>query len=1044
MKNRKLKISIGLSLVCLCILFSATNLIAQVEMTPAKKALSNLSWRSIGPANMGGRVSDVEGVAGNPNLVYVATASGGIFKTEDAGTSWKPIFEREGTISVGDIALEPGNPDVIWVGTGESNARNSVSFGDGVYKSTDGGKSWKHMGLKDTNTISKILVNPKNPDNIFVAALGHIWGKNEDRGIFMTMDGGKTWKKTLYIDDMHGASDLAIDPINPNILYAGMWNFGRKPWTFVSGSEKGGVFRSIDGGLTWKKIEKGLPKMVGRVGLAVAASNTNVVYAIFESKGGVLFRSDDKGETFRQVSKAQNIVARGFYYTTVTVDPTNENKVYAVASQLFRSLDGGRNFRRISRTTHIDFHSLWIDPKNPKRMWQGQDGGVAVTYNGEAWEYKNNFAIGQFYQISADNSEPFYRISGGMQDNGTWNGPSRTREPAGILNDDWRMLSFGDGFYVFSHPDNPKLFLSESQGGNIVRTDLNNREQQRINPYFGLGGAAGNEKYRFNWNAPIILSPHDKNTVLFAGSVVFKTTDFGSNWTKISPDLTKANPERIKDAGGPIFTENTAAEYFATIISLAESPLKKDVIWAGTDDGNLQITNDGGKNWSNISKNLPNVPDDSSISHVELSNHNVNTAYVAVDRHKFDDYRPYVFKTTNGGQSFINITGNIATNAYVHVLKEDLKNPNVLYAGTELGIYVTHNGGGSWIELNMKNFPKVAVHDIVLHPRANDIILGTHGRSIWVFDDLTPIQNLSNSVLAKDAHLFGVRPSHRYTIRFTRYGISDEPFTGRNLPRGALVSYYLKDKLDKKTKIKLQIFDSKGNKVSEVGNIPKKQGLNRTTWNLSHESATRRRPPTPQEIEFGGQPRGPQAMPGIYTIKLLIDDKVVGETTAEVRVDPTVKITTAELQTQFDLAMELRDMLSTFNDSLRMLDGAKNQVTVLEKLAQEKFDKVPKPVSEALKNYKKRVETVANSIAIPQGEGIRESSRITEEIGSIYSAVSGVNAAPTRTMVDKFEDLKSRAPAKMSEINRFINDDTTRFNQFLQKQGLPFIVLRKK
>ena len=1043
MKNRMLKSNLSLVLACFYILLSIGFVSAQ-DKTSASKALENLSWRSIGPANMGGRVSDVEGVAGNPNLVYVATASGGIFKTEDAGTNWKPIFEREGSISVGDIALEPGNPDVIWVGTGESNARNSVSFGDGVYKSTDGGKSWKHMGLKDTNSISRIIVNPKNPNNVYAAALGHIWGKNKDRGIFMTTDGGKTWKKTLYIDEMHGASDLAIDPQNPNILYAGMWNFGRKPWTFVSGSDKGGVFRSIDGGLTWKKITKGLPKMVGRVGLAVAASNTNVVYAIFESKKGVLFRSDDKGETFKEVSKKQNIVARGFYYTTVTVDPTDENKVYAIASQLFRSLDGGRNFSRISRKTHIDFHSLWIDPTNPKRMWQGQDGGVAVTYNGKSWEYKNNFAIGQFYQISADNSEPFYRISGGMQDNGTWNGPSRTREPAGILNDDWRMLSFGDGFFVISHPDNPKLFLSESQGGNVVRTDLNNREQQRVMPYFGLGGAAGNEKYRFNWNAPLIPSPHDKNKVLFAGSVVFKSTDFGTNWTKISPDLTRANPERLKDAGGPIFTENTAAEYFATIISLAESPLKADVIWAGTDDGNLQITNDGGKNWKNITANLPNVPDDSSISHVELSNHNANTAYVAVDRHKFDDYRPYVFKTTNGGSSFTNITGNLTKNAYVHVLKEDLKTPNILYAGTELGIYVTHNDGGSWMELNMKNFPRVAVHDIVLHPRTNDIILGTHGRSIWVFDDLTPIQNLSNAVLQKDAYLFGIRPAHRYTIRFTRYGISDEPFTGTNPPRGALITYFLKDKPVKKTKLKLEIYDSKGNKISEVTNLPKKRGLNRTVWNLSHKGAIRRLAPTPQQIEFGGPPRGPQAMPGIYTVKLLVDGKIVQETKAEVRVDPTVKVTKTELQTQFDLAIELRNLLSAFNGGLRMLDGAKLQIANIEKLAKTKFGKLPTDLEKAFKDYKKQIDEVSKDIAIPPGEGIRASSRITNEIGRLYGAVSGVNAAPTKTMVEKYNSLKTQVPAKLDLINRFRRKDTKRMNKILQKNGLPFLLIERK
>jgi photosystem II stability/assembly factor-like uncharacterized protein len=607
---------------------------------------------------MGGRVADVEGVPGDPNIVYVATGSGGIFKTINGGVDWTPIFDRQNTISVGDIALEAGNPDVIWVGTGESNVRNSVSFGDGVYKSTDGGKTWNHLGLQNTGTISKIVINPKNPDIAYVAAVGHAWGANEERGVFMTTDGGKTWQKTLYIDQFHGASDLVIDEQNPNILYAGMWRFERKPWTFTSGSEQGGVFRSVDGGRNWKKVEKGLPKLVGRVGLAVAASNPNVVYAILESKEGTLYRSDDKGETFRQVYKNQNIVGRGFYYTRVRVDPTNEDKVYAVSSPLFMSLDGGRNFTRISPTTHIDYHALWIDPNNPKRMWQGQDGGVAVTTDGKNWEYINNFAIGQYYQIFADNTAPFYNLVGGLQDNGTWVGPSQTREPVGILNDDWRMISFGDGFYGISHPDNPDLFLTESQGGNVVRTEMKNREQQLVVPYFGVGGAAQNDKYRFNWNAPLILSPHDKNTVFLGGSVVFKSNDFGKTWAIISPDLTKNNHERLKDAGGPVFTENTSAEAFATVISVSESPLQAGLIWAGTDDGNLQMTNDSGKNWMNVVKNVPKIPEDSSVSHIELSRKNVNTVYVAFDRHKFDDNRPYIFKTTDGGKNFTNITGN--------------------------------------------------------------------------------------------------------------------------------------------------------------------------------------------------------------------------------------------------------------------------------------------------------------------------------------------------------------------------------------------------
>ncbi len=1032
MTNRRLNLLIGILLIFLSLNFSAF-----AQDTSANSSLANLSWRSIGPANMGGRVSDVEGVPGDPNTVYVATGSGGIFKTINGGIDWTPIFDRQNTISVGDIALEPGNPDVIWVGTGESNVRNSVSFGDGVYKSTDGGKSWKHLGLKDTSTISRVIVNPKNPDIAYVAAIGHAWGENEERGVFMTTDGGKTWQKTLYIDKQHGASDLEIDPNNPNILYAGMWRFERKPWTFTSGSEKGGIFRSIDGGRTWNKIEKGLPKMIGRIGLAVSASNSNVVYAIMEAKEGSLYRSDDKGETFKMVSKARNIVQRGFYYTTVKVDPTDENKVYAVASLLFKSLDGGKNFSRISPTTHIDFHALWVDPKNPKRMWQGQDGGVAVsTDEGASWDYVNNFATGQFYQVFADNAAPFYNLSGGLQDNGTWVGPSRNREPTGIHNDDWRMISFGDGFFAISHPDNPDLFLTESQGGSVVRTDMKNREQQYVVPFFGLGGAPENDKIRFNWNAPLIPSPHDKNTAYLAGSSIFRSTDFGLNWTQISPDLTTNNKERLKDAGGPIFKENTSAEYFGTVISLAESPLQRDLIWAGSDDGNIQTTSDGGKTWTNIVRNVPNMSQDSSVSHIELSRVNANIAYVAFDRHKFDDNKPYVFKTADGGKSFSNITGNLPVNAYVHVVREDPKNPNLIYAGTELGFYATNDGGRTWIELNMKNLPRVAVHDVLIHPRDNDIILATHGRSLWVFDDATAVQQLNSNIVQGEGHLFPMRPAYRFATRMTRYGIGDKPFRGQNPPNGAIVTYFLKDKVDVKTPVKMQVFDASNNLVAENKNLAKEKGLNRSVWNLSFEGARARRPPTPEQLEFGGPPRGPQALPGIYTVKLLVGDKMIGESKVEVRIDPTVQVTSADLKTQFELAMKLRDLVSTMNDGLRQLDSLKLQTEQVEALAKERMTIVPAELTKAIADYKKQLEEITNSLATSPEDGSFAISRFSDQLNRLYSTISGGNSAPTATMKENYELLRKDFPDKIKVINKFVADETGKFNKVLKNFDL--------
>ncbi|HEU0252688.1 MAG TPA: hypothetical protein VFR12_06605, partial [Pyrinomonadaceae bacterium] len=800
-----------LPLIVICLLASTT--FAQnggAAKSPFEEAFSRLEYRSIGPAIMGGRIADVEGVPGDANVVYVASASGGLWKTTNGGTRWTPIFERQGTLSIGDIALAPSNPEVVWVGTGESNVRNSVSFGDGVYKSTDGGKNWQHMGLKETERISAIAIHPQNPDIVYVGALGHAFGPNDERGVFMTTDGGKTWTKTLYIDNQHGVADLDIDPANPNILYAGMWSFERKPWTHRSGSEKGGVYKSIDGGRTWNKLTNGLPKLMGRIGVRVAPSNSNVVYVILEAKDGTLYRSDDRGETFRNVSKQDSIVSRGFYYTTVRVNPTNENHIYAVASTLFTSVDGGRTFRSITSRSHIDFHALWIDPKNPKRMWHGQDGGIGVTYDGgESWEAVYNIPLGQFYQVHADNRQPFYHVMGGLQDNGSWAGPSRTREPGGIMNDDWRMVSFGDGFYVINHPDNPEQYLSESQGGEIVWTDMLNREQQAINPWGrgSGGGPAEGQKYRFNWNTPIVFSPHDKTTVYFAGNVVFKTPDFGKTWEQISPDLTTNDPAKLKDAGGPIAIENSTAEYHSTIITIAESPAQKGHIWVGTDDGNLQLTTDGGKNWNNLIKNVSGVAANSPVSHVEPSRTNAGTAYVSFDRHMFDDFKPYIYKTTDQGRTWTNISGNLPAKAYVQVVREDPRNTNLLYAGTELGLYASYNNGTSWFPLNLKNLPNVAIHDIVVHPRENDLILATHGRSIWIFDDATVIQQMTPQILSSNAHLFAVRPGLRYASRFTRYGVGDKVFNGPNPANGALITYYLKDKLDEKATLKVQVFD---------------------------------------------------------------------------------------------------------------------------------------------------------------------------------------------------------------------------------------------
>jgi photosystem II stability/assembly factor-like uncharacterized protein len=1011
------------------------------------KSFERLEWRNIGPANMGGRIADIEGVAGNPNLVYVATASGGLWKTTNGGVKWTPLFERQGSLSIGDIALEPGNPEVIWLGAGESAVRNSISFGDGVYKSTDGGKTWQHTGLRDSEHISKILVNPRNPDVVYVGAQGHAFGPNEERGVFMTTDGGRTWAKTLYIDAEHGVADMDIDPSNPNILYAVMWKFRRTPWTHTSGDERGGLFKSIDGGRTWKKLEGGLPKLVGRIGVAVAASNPSVVYAITEAKEGTLWRSDDRGETWRNVSKQTSIVSRGFYYTHVRVDPTNENRVFAVASTLFLSVDGGRSFRPVSGRTHVDFHALWLDAQNPKRMWQGQDGGIAVTYDGgENWEVVNNFPAGQFYQIYADNRQPFYNVMGGLQDNGAWTGPSRTREPAGIMNDDWRMISFGDGFYVFNHPDDPDLYLSESQGGNLFRTDMRTREQQLVVPYMGDdGGPAEAARYRFNWNTPVVPSPHDKNTVYLTGNVVFKSTDFGKSWTTISPDLTTNDKEKQKSAGGPVAFENTGAEYHTTIISFAESPLRAGVLWAGTDDGNLQVTTDGGKDWKNVVKNVPGLGPNSPVSHVEPSRVDPDLVYAAFDRHMLDDRRPYVYKSADGGRTWQSIAGNLPANAYVWVVREDPKNPRLLYAGTELGLYVSYTGGGNWTSLALKNLPVVAVHDIVIHPRDNDLIIATHGRSIYVLDDATPIQQLTPEVAREDVHLFDIRPALRYATRMSRYGVGDKIFTGANPPYGALVSYYLKARPDDKTKPRLQILDEKGKVVSEIENIAKEKGLNRVSWNLRYGGPQVRRTPTDEEVPFTGGPRGPQVVPGTYTVRLVVSDKSF-EKKVEVRLDPTVSVPAADLRETLDMMLRLRDMQTTTNNALHTLDSLKSQIEFVERTVRDRLGAadVPKELSENLAEQKKKIEELQNKLARPEGGlGFAGRDQLVDRIGGLFFTLDSTDAAPTPAARELYGELQKELAAKLSEVNKFLGEAVPQLNDALRRTGAPTLMTGK-
>jgi photosystem II stability/assembly factor-like uncharacterized protein len=1015
--------------------------------TPAfsqEEVLKNLKWRNIGPANMMGRVADVEGVPGVPEIVYVGSASGGVWKTTNGGVTWMPLFDQMDFLSIGDLALEPGNPDVVYVGTGEGNPRNSVSFGNGVYKTTDGGKTWNHLGLADSLHITRILVDPKNPENVYVAALGHIFGPNPERGVFVSRDSGATWEKTLFIDDRHGAADIDIDPENPNLLYAAMWSFDRKPWTHRSGSEEGGVFKSVDGGRTWKESEKGLPKLMGRIGIKVAPSDSKTVYVIAETHEGSLYRSDDHGESFTEVHKDPGIVNRGLYYTDLRVDPANADRVYAVSSSLQVSIDGGKTFETISPNTHVDYHALWIDPQNPKRMWQGQDGGVAVSHDqGKTWEYENNIVLAQFYQIYADNREPFYYLGGGLQDNGTWTGPSRTREPFGILNEDWRMLSFGDGFHIVSDPRDPDVFLSEFQGGGLLRTDMKTRDQIAVSPQprRGDGGPVGDLEFRFNWNAPIIPSPHDGRTVYFGGNVVFKTDDFGGGWRAISPDLTTNDPEKLQSAGGPVFIENTTAEYHGTVVSIGESSLRAGVIWAGTDDGNLQVTRDGGATWDNVTANVKGLAAFSPVSHVEPSAAGEGVAYASFDRHMFDDFAAHVYKTSDFGKTWTRVGKGLPEKGYVHIVREDRETPSVVYAGTEVGLYVSRDSGSNFTLLRSESLPAVSVHDILVHPRENDLILGTHGRGLFIFDDATPIQSLGPSVVSEPAHLFDVRPALRFTMMPTRYGIGDEPFRGPNPPYGALITFHLKETAEGEAAPKIEILDASGAVLRTLKDVPKEAGMHRVVWDLAGEE------PRPRSDEDGPRgffsfgPLGPQVPPGNFRVRFTAGSTAL-EKPVLVKLDPTASVAAGALETQYELTTKLRDLRSSVNDALRGLDNLKVQIEERKKTLETQKKEIPEALKSGIDTNLEELNRVLDGLARPAGKPFwSEGPRLSERLQGLFGQLNGVLTGPTPAQSAYLEEIRAEYREKMAGVNRFFAESAPALSRLLEDNAAPGLLL---
>ncbi len=841
-----------------------------------------LAWRCIGPANMGGRVADIAIAPGNSKTFYVGFGTSGLFKTDNRGTTLTPVFDKEGTASIGAVAVcdapenwkgwaddkeppqspqksraERGKARIVWVGTGEANGRNSSSWGCGVYRSTDGGATFEHLGLAETHDIPRLAVDPRDPDVCYVAAIGKLWGPNPQRGVFKTSDGGKTWRHVLKIDDDTGAIDVMIDPSNPDTVFAAMYHRRRQAWSFRSGGPEGGVYRSRDGGANWVKLTGGLPKQTGRIGLEIYAKNPRILYAVIESdeggwgaeiwddrlKSGGVFRSEDGGDSWTRVS---SLNFRPFYFSKVKVDPNDDQRVYLLGWGMGVSDDGGRTFRADgARVPHGDLHALVIDPADTDHLLLGTDGGVYLSYDrGKTWDFINSVAVGEFYNINVDMSDP-YRVAGGLQDNGSWFGPSATlfdtgpEDPAGaagITNGDWQVFNWGDGFHVAFDPQDPNILYGESQGGVLVRANIATGRRKRIHP----SAKEGQPRYRFNWNSPFFVSSHQPTTLYLGGNHVFRLLDRGERWEQISPDLSTRDAEKITTVG-------SEAETHGTVVSLAESPLAAGMLWAGSDDGLVHLTRDDGRSWSNVT---PPQVEGRYISKIEASRHDRETAYVAIDGHRSNDFVPRLVMTTDAGRTWTSVAGDLPTGLSGDVVKcvrEDVVNRDVLYVGTERSAFVTIDRGRHWVRLNADTLPTVAVDDLVLHPRERDLVAGTHGRSIWILDDVSCLSQLTPAVVQSEFHLFEPMPG-KPRLRMDYGGLwGHRIFRGKNPPMGARLTYWIRDYTG--DEVKLTISDARGQAVCELKGT-NRPGINRVVWDLQPEKHARFRTP---DSEWLGQ-----------------------------------------------------------------------------------------------------------------------------------------------------------------------------------------------
>ena len=1007
-------------------------------------ALKSYEWRAIGPANMGGRVTDIDGIPGDASTFYISGADGGIFKTTNGGVHFTPIFEGQRAYSIGALTIAPSDHNVLWVGTGEGDPRNSVGYGWGVYRSVDAGKSWTHLGLKETERIKRIVVDPNDPDVACVCALGKEWGPNPERGVFKTTDGGKNWKKILYIDEDTGCADIAMELSNPRVMYAGMWTFRRRPWRFDDGGKETAIYRTMDGGETWKKIMEGLPdKPMARPGIHIAKSHPNIIYLMTEFQGGgTAFRSEDRGDHWVMVNDDPNINFRPFYYSDVRVDPNNPDILFSISGRLSRSKDGGKTWERIATTVHGDHQALWIDPTNSNRILNGSDGGYQVSYDGgDSWEIINNVELSQFYQIFIDNKDP-YNVYGGLQDNGTWVGPSNSLYSAGILKRHWKGLAYGDGYYAVPIPGSEHEVYANLQGGVIFHVDSRFGNVRNIHPYPKIIGSAGdaieNHKYRFNWDAPIVISPHDPNTVYTGGNVVFKSTDRGHSWEQISEDLTTNDKSKQRTSGGEIYQDNTAAEFHCTILYIDESPVEKGVIWVGTDDGNVQLTRDGGETWTKLNDRIKGLPKYAWVSKIHASEHNGGTAFVTVDHHRMDDFRPYAFMTTDYGRTWTRITEGLPQDDYVKVVRQDPINPNLLYAGMEHGIYASWDKGRSWAKIN-NNLPNVSVRDLRIQPRDRDLIVGTHGRGAWILDDIRPIQEMADTQ-GKSSHLFPVRRATLWHMFWRIENLGDRHYKAKNPDYGANINFYLAN--SEKTTATLEIVDATGDVIRTLKDSTVTAGVNRMVWDLGHEAATKMKGASGGGF-FSG-PMYPYVSPGTYTARLKVNGEVL-ETPIEVRSDPRMDLEQEVYEAKTKLLLELRTLLSQTNTMINNTNTYSVQLLELKKkLEQREGQDVDQSLFDDIQSALKHISAIQDDVLKrpPPSMTYRQRPRLREEIRSLMRAVNGATAKPTQPQVSRLAQLKEEVTEASGKLNKIITTDIKGINA--KTENIPQISVGRK